>query len=100
MKSDLTPRQTEIVRLVSLGCSTEEIAKILGVAVSTADNHKAAAMKIWPAVLCCRCLPYLRCRAALTSANVKSILMDLKMPRGGFANTKAILHRLAMSHNA
>jgi DNA-binding CsgD family transcriptional regulator len=46
MKPNLTPRQTEIVRLVSLGCSTEEIAKILGVAVSTADNHKAAAMKV------------------------------------------------------
>ena len=42
----LTPRQTEVVRLVSLGCSTQEIAAILGLAVSTADNHKATAMKI------------------------------------------------------
>jgi DNA-binding CsgD family transcriptional regulator len=42
----LTPRQLEIVRLVSLGCTTEEIAPILGIAVSTVDNHKAAAMRI------------------------------------------------------
>ena len=40
----LTPRQTEIVRLVSLGCTTIEIAAILGLAESTVDNHKAAAM--------------------------------------------------------
>lgn len=46
MKPALTPRQTEIVRLVSLGCSTNEIAAILGIAESTVDNHKAAAMKI------------------------------------------------------
>ena len=42
----LTPRQTEVVRLVSLGCSTHEIAAILGLAVSTADNHKATAMRV------------------------------------------------------
>ncbi len=46
MKNPLTPRQTEVVRLVSLGCSTVEIANILGLAVSTADNHKATAMKL------------------------------------------------------
>jgi DNA-binding CsgD family transcriptional regulator len=46
MKPNLTPRQTEIVRLVSLGCTTEEMAAILGIAISTADNHKASAMKI------------------------------------------------------
>jgi DNA-binding CsgD family transcriptional regulator len=46
MKPQLTPRQSEIVRLVSLGCTSTEIAAILGVAVSTVDNHKAAAMKI------------------------------------------------------
>ncbi len=45
-KPHLTPRQTEVVRLVSLGCSTQEIAAVLGLAVSTADNHKATAMKI------------------------------------------------------
>ncbi len=41
----LTPRQREVVRLVSLGCIVEEIAYILDLAVSTVDNHKAAAMK-------------------------------------------------------
>lgn len=41
----LTPRQREVVRLVSLGCIVEEIARILGLAVSTVDNHKAAAMR-------------------------------------------------------
>ncbi len=41
----LTPRQIEIVRLVSLGCDCTEIAAIIGLAVSTVDNHKAAAMK-------------------------------------------------------
>lgn len=41
----LTPRQLEVVRLVSLGCIVEEIANILDLAVSTVDNHKAAAMK-------------------------------------------------------
>ena len=46
MKPYLTPRQTEVVRLVSLGCSTQEIAAILGLAVSTADNHKATAMRV------------------------------------------------------
>jgi DNA-binding CsgD family transcriptional regulator len=42
----LTPRQTEVVRLVSLGCTNEEAANILGLAVSTVDNHKAAAMRM------------------------------------------------------
>ncbi len=46
MKPRLTPRQTEIVRLVSLGCTSHEIASILGLAVSTVDNHKAAAMRL------------------------------------------------------
>ena len=41
----LTPRQLEVVRLVSLGCIVEEVANILGLAISTVDNHKAAAMK-------------------------------------------------------
>lgn len=40
----LSPRQTEIVRLASLGCTTGEIAAILKIAESTVDNHKAAAM--------------------------------------------------------
>jgi DNA-binding CsgD family transcriptional regulator len=44
MKPHLTERQTEVVRLISLGCTNEEIALILGIAVSTADNHRAHAM--------------------------------------------------------
>lgn len=43
--ANLTPRQLEVVRLVSLGCIVEEVANILDLAVSTVDNHKAAAMK-------------------------------------------------------
>ena len=43
-KMHLTPREEQILRLVSLGCSIREIAAILDVAVSTADNHKARLM--------------------------------------------------------
>ena len=41
----LTPRQREVVRYVALGCNVDEIAAILRLAVSTVDNHKAAAMR-------------------------------------------------------
>jgi DNA-binding CsgD family transcriptional regulator len=41
----LTPRQREIVRLISLGCTIEEIAQILDLSPSTVDNHKSRAMK-------------------------------------------------------
>ncbi|MCO6046964.1 LuxR C-terminal-related transcriptional regulator [Aeoliella sp. ICT_H6.2] len=44
MPHDLTPREIEVVRLISLGCSTSEAAKILGVAVPTADTHRTNAM--------------------------------------------------------
>ena len=40
----LTPRQREIVRLLSLGCTVKEAAKILKLSPSTVDNHKSAAM--------------------------------------------------------
>jgi len=40
----LTPRQMEIVRLASLGCSVNEMALVLDIAPSTVDNHKASAM--------------------------------------------------------
>jgi DNA-binding CsgD family transcriptional regulator len=46
MKPHLTPRQQEIVRLVSLGCTNEEIAEILGISPSTVDNHKTRAMTV------------------------------------------------------
>jgi len=41
---DLTPRQCEVVRLISLGCTTEEAAWVLDLAPSTVDNHKSRAM--------------------------------------------------------
>ena len=41
----LTPRQREVVRLTSLGCTVNEIGKILDIAPSTADNHRSRAMK-------------------------------------------------------
>lgn len=44
--AELTPRQREVVRLTSLGCTVNEIAKILKIAPSTADNHRSRAMKI------------------------------------------------------
>ena len=45
MKKDLTERQIQVVRLISLGCTVEEIAAILDLAPATVDNHKARAMK-------------------------------------------------------
>lgn len=40
----LTPRHREIMRLISLGCTTPEIAEILGLQPSTVDNHRARLM--------------------------------------------------------
>ncbi len=45
MAVDLTPRQREVVRLVSLGCSVEEVGAILKLSPSTVDNHKTRAMQ-------------------------------------------------------
>ena len=45
MKPYLTPRQTEVVRLVSLGCTNDEAAAILGLSPATVDNHKTRAMR-------------------------------------------------------
>ena len=42
----LTPRQREVVRLASLGCTITEIAAILDVAPSTVDNHRSRAMHV------------------------------------------------------
>ncbi len=41
---NLTKREAEVVRLVSLGCTVPEAAKILRLAASTVDNHKSRAM--------------------------------------------------------
>jgi len=44
MAIHLTPRETQIVRLLSLGCTVKEAAAILKLAPSTVDNHKLRAM--------------------------------------------------------
>jgi len=44
MRVQLTKRQREVVRLLSLGCTVKEAAKILKLSPSTVDNHKSAAM--------------------------------------------------------
>ena len=43
-KVNLSPREIEVFRLTSLGCSVPEIAAILRIAPSTADNQKASLM--------------------------------------------------------
>jgi len=42
----LGPRLREVVRLVSLGCTLQQIAAILRLRLNTADNRKARAMQI------------------------------------------------------
>ena len=44
MRVELTPRQSEVVRLISLGCTNKEMAAILGLAEATVENHRGAAM--------------------------------------------------------
>lgn len=44
MTVKLTPREIEVVRLASLGCTVQEAAKILKLAPNTVVNHKARAM--------------------------------------------------------
>ena len=41
----LTARHLEVVRLLSLGCTVREAARVLRLAPSTVDNHKAEAMR-------------------------------------------------------
>ena len=41
----LTPRQRQVVRLTSLGCSVSEVAAILKLAAPTVDNHRLGAMR-------------------------------------------------------
>ncbi len=40
----LTQRHRQVVRLLSLGCTVNEAARILRLSPSTVDNHKTAAM--------------------------------------------------------
>ncbi|WP_407295362.1 response regulator [Stutzerimonas zhaodongensis] len=42
--SVLTPRQTEILRLIARGCSTREIAEGLGLSVKTIETHRSQIM--------------------------------------------------------
>ena len=44
MAVHVTPREKQIVRLLSLGCTVNEAAKILKLAPSTVDNHKTRVM--------------------------------------------------------
>lgn len=43
-KSRLTLREREVVRLISLGCTVGEAARILRISRNTVDNHKWQAM--------------------------------------------------------
>ncbi len=57
MVFDLTERERQVVRLISLGCNLDEIGAILKIAKNTADNHRAHAMQKMgtdKAVLVCR----------------------------------------------
>ncbi len=42
---DLTPREREILRLIALGHTNAEIAKMLYVSVRTVENHRASVMR-------------------------------------------------------
>ncbi len=44
MRVELTQRHKQVVRLLSLGCTVKEAARILNISPSTVDNHKTAAM--------------------------------------------------------
>ena len=44
MPTQLTPRHKQVVRLLSVGCTVKEAAKILKISPSTVDNHKTEAM--------------------------------------------------------
>jgi DNA-binding CsgD family transcriptional regulator len=44
MAIHLTEREREVARLISLGCSVPEAAKILKLSPSTVDNHKSRLM--------------------------------------------------------
>ena len=44
MPKHISPREREVVRLAPLGCTVPGMAKILGIAESTAENTKHRAM--------------------------------------------------------
>ena len=43
MPEKLTPREIEVVRLASLGCTGIEIGAVLGITTSTAESYKRTA---------------------------------------------------------
>lgn len=64
----LTRRERELLRLLSLGCTVKEVATILGISRSTADNHKSRMMRklgIRKAVL----LPRVAIKLGISSVN-------------------------------
>jgi len=44
-KPDLTPRETEVLRLIAWGFSNKEIAAKLGITVKTVETHRARSME-------------------------------------------------------
>jgi DNA-binding NarL/FixJ family response regulator len=44
-RSDLTPREREILRLIAQGRRSREIAQMLGVSLRTVETHRAAGMR-------------------------------------------------------
>ncbi len=45
LKDRLTTRKREIIRLISEGSSSKEVATTLGISVKTADTHRANIMR-------------------------------------------------------
>ena len=45
LKDRLTTRESEIIRLISEGNSSKEVASTLGISVKTADTHRANIMR-------------------------------------------------------
>ena len=41
----LTPRQTEVMHLIALGCADKEIAQRLGCSLRTTEHHVAAVLR-------------------------------------------------------
>ena len=44
-KGPLTPREVQVARLLSLGCSAGDVAAILGISSHTADNFRSRIMR-------------------------------------------------------
>ncbi len=76
----LTARHKEVVRLLSLGCTVREAARILRLAPSTVDNHKAEAMRR----LCCDKLALMtRLAIKLRISSMNDCLTAIEKRRSG-----------------